>query len=39
VKRLDLIKRVLPAALVVCIVGLSLASSDSAGAKRQLRST
>jgi chitodextrinase len=39
VKRLDLIKRVLPAALVVCIVGLSLASSDSAAAKRHLRST
>ena len=38
-KRLDLIKRVLPAALVVCIVGLSLASSDSAAAKRHLRKT
>jgi len=37
VKRLDVIKRVLPAALVVCIVGLSLASSDSAAAKRHLR--
>ncbi len=38
-KRLDLIRPVLPAALVVCIVGLSLASSDSAAGKRHLGST